>query len=389
MTRYVPVVVGLLVVVGTLGGLKCAQISTIKTAGAKAQKAGPPPEAVNTAIAKEESWDKTLDTVGSVATAEGVSVANEEAGIVARIDFQSGAMVKERDVLVELDTRVERGQLASARAKKDLAATNVERTRRLVATGAVAQAQLDADQSAFDSAAADVNALQAEIERKIVRAPFAGKLGIRLVNVGQYLAAGTPITNIESGETNYVDFSLPQRDLDIVKVGMPVRFSVGGGVDAGAAQTAQGAIFTVDPTIDPTTRNIKLRAHLPPDADWMRPGLFVKVSVIEPTKETVVAIPATAIVHASFGDSVFVVEDEKDEAGNLVKGPDGAPFKVARQQFVKTGSLRGDFIAIPEGIKAGDEVVTAGAFKLRNRARVAVSTAAELHPELQPHPMNR
>jgi membrane fusion protein (multidrug efflux system) len=389
MTRYVPVVVGLLVVVGTLGGLKCAQISTIKTAGAKAQKAGPPPEAVNTAIAKEESWDKTLDTVGSVATQEGVNVANEEAGLVARIDFQSGAMAKEREVLVELDTRVERGQLASARAKKDLAATNLERTRKLFASGSVAKAQLDADQSAFDGAAADVSSLSAQIERKVVRAPFAGKLGIRLVNVGQYLAAGTPITIIESGETNYIDFSLPQRDLDIVSVGMPVRFSVSGLGDAGAPQTALGAIFTIDPQIDATTRNIKLRAHLPPDADWLRPGMFVKVSVIEPTKETVVAIPATAIVHASFGDSVFVVEDERDEAGNVVKGPDGKPFRAARQQFVKTGALRGDFIAISEGVKAGEEVVTAGAFKLRNRARIAVSTAAELHPELQPHPVNR
>jgi membrane fusion protein (multidrug efflux system) len=389
MTRYVPVVVGLLAVVGTLGGLKCAQISTIKTAGAKAQKAGPPPEAVNTAIAKAESWDRTLDTVGSVATAQGVSVANEEAGIVARIDFQSGAMAKERQVLVELDTRVERGQLESARAKKELAATNLERTRRLFASGSIAKAQLDADQSAFDAAAADVSALSAEIERKIVRAPFAGKLGIRLVNVGQYLAAGTAITVIESGETNYVDFSLPQQDLALVLVGMPVRFEVGGGGDAGAALTAQGTIFTVEPAVDPTTRNIKLRAHLPPDAEWLRPGMFVRVSVIEPTKETVVAIPATAIVHASFGDSVFVVEDEKDEGGNVVKSPDGKPSKVARQQFVKTGPLRGDFVAVTEGVKAGEEVVTAGGFKLRNRARVAVSTAAELHPELTPHPVNR
>jgi membrane fusion protein (multidrug efflux system) len=389
MTRYVPVVVGLLAVVGTLGGLKCAQISTIKTAGAKAQKSGPPPEAVNTAIAKEESWDRTLDTVGSVATAEGVSVANEGAGIVARIDFQSGDKAKEGQVLVELDTRVERGQLASAQAKQQLASVNAERTRKLFASGSVAKAQLDADNSALDAANADVKALAAEIQRKVVRAPFAGKLGIRQINVGQYLAAGTPITLIESGETNYVDFSLPQRDLEIVAVGMPVRFQVGGGGDAGAPLSAQGTIFTVDPAIDPTTRNIKLRAHLPPDADWLRPGMFVRVSVIEPTKETVVAIPATAIVHASFGDSVFVVEDEKDEAGNVVKGPDGKPSKVVRQQFVKTGPLRGDFVAVTEGVKAGEEVVTAGGFKLRNRARVVVSTAAELHPELSPHPVNR
>jgi len=388
-SRYVPALIGLLFVVGALFGLKCAQISTIKAAGARAQKFGPPPETVNTVLAKEESWDKTLDTVGSVATAEGVSVANEGTGIVARIAFQSGEVVKEGQVLVELDTRVERGQLDSALAKKDLAITNARRTRDLFATGSVAKAQVDNDNSALEAATADVNALSAEIQRKIVRAPFAGKLGIRLINVGQYLAAGTPITVIESGETRYVDFSLPQQDLALVSVGMPVRFASGGGGDAGASLAALGSIYAVEPAVDRTTRNIKLRARLPPEADWMRPGMFVNVSVIEPTKESVVAIPATAIVHASFGDSVFIVEDEKDEGGNAVKGPDGKPFKMVRQQFVKTGTRRGDFIAIVDGVKPDEEVVTAGGFKLRNRMRVAVSTAAQGHPELTPHPVNR
>jgi membrane fusion protein (multidrug efflux system) len=383
------VVLGLVVVVGGLIGLKCAQIFTIKAAGARSEKAGPPPESVNTGVAQEQSWDQTLDTVGSVATAEGVSIANDAAGLVARIDFQSGAVVKEGQVLVELDMRVERGQLASARAKKDLAETDAVRARNLFASGSISKAEVDNANSTLNAATADVSALEGEIQRKIVRAPFDGKLGIRLVNVGQYLAAGTPITVIESGEPIYVDFSLPQQDLGLVAVGMPVRLAVAAS-DAGPAPLqAEGSIFTVEPAVDPTTRNIKLRAHVPPEAVWLRPGMFVNVSVVEPTKETVVAIPATAIVHASYGDSVFVVEDEKDAAGNAVLGPGGQPSKIASQRFVRTGSRRGDFIAIAEGVKAGEELVTAGGFKLRNGARVTVSTAVEIHPELNPHPMNR
>ena len=174
---------------------------------------------------------------------------------------------------------------------------------------------------------------------------------------------------------------------------MRVRFSTGGGGGGGggtvAPLAAEGSVYAVEPTVNPPTRNIKVRASVPPDADWMRPGMFVNVSVIEPTTETAIAVPATAVVHASFGDSIFLVEDEKDAAGAVVMGPDGKPSKVARQQFVKTGSRRGDFIAVTEGLKGGEEVVTAGGFKLRNRARVRVSTAAELHPEQSPHPVNR
>jgi membrane fusion protein (multidrug efflux system) len=380
---------GLLVLVGVLVGLKCAQISTIKAFAAKSQKSGPPPETVTTARAQEQSWDRTLDTVGSVATARGVSIGNEVAGTVSRIDFRSGATVEQGQVLVELDTAVERGQLASAIARRRLAAVNAERSRALYASGSIAKAQLDNDTSAIEAAAADVNALAAEIERKVVRAPFAGKVGIRLVNLGQYLAAGTPITVLESGESNLVDFALPQQDLSLLSDGMPVRFWIGTG-DAGAAfPVAEGSLFAVDPALDPTTRNIKLRARIPAEADWLRPGMFVNVSVVEPTKQTVVAVPSTAVVHASFGDSVFVVEDEKDPQGNPVAGPDGKPFRIARQQFVRTGPRRGDFIAILDGVKTGEEVVTAGAFKLRNGTRVAVSTAVELRPELSPHPPNR
>ncbi len=383
-TRYVPVALGLLLVIGILGGLKCAQISTLKAAGSRAQKAGPPPETVNTTVAEEQNWDQTLDSVGSVTAARGVSISNDAAGVVMRINFESGAAVEQGQVLVELDARAERGQLASARAHKKLDATNAGRSRNLAASGSISKAQSDADETQLEASTADMSALVGQIERKIVRAPFRGKLGIRLVNVGQYLSAGTPIAVLESSESDYVDFSLPQQDLARVAVGMPVRISLDSG-DAGVAPgPVEGSLFALDPAIDPTTRNIKLRATIPAEADWLHPGMFVNVSVVEPTKETVVAVPAMALVHASFGDSVFVVEDEKDAAGNAVNGPDGKPSKIVRQQFV-----RADFVAIKEGLKPREEVVSAGAFKLRNKMRVRVSTDVQLHPELSPHPPNR
>ncbi len=371
------VALGLVVVVGGLAALKGAEISVAMAAGKKAQNAGPPPETVNTFVAKEETWDVTLDSVGSVAAARGVSISNDAAGIVSRIHFESGETVRRGEVLVELDTRVERAQLAAARARKTLAAVTLERTSRLVATRSVPRDQLDADQSAMDQATADVAAVQAQIEKKVVRAPFAGKLGIRLINVGQYLPPGTPITVLEAPESIYVDFALPQQDLSRASIGMPVRLTSDAGArtaggDAAAPQTARGSLFAIDPQIDPSTRNIKLRASVPPKATWLQPGMFVRVAVIEPESARVVAVPATAVLHASYGDSVFVVEGGK-----------------ARQQFVRTGRSRGDFVAITEGVKVGQEVVTGGAFKLRNGARVTVSNQVGPTPQLAPHPPNR
>jgi membrane fusion protein (multidrug efflux system) len=218
-----------------------------------------------------------------------------------------------------------------------------------------------------------------------VRAPFDGKLGIRLVNVGQYLAPGTPITVLESSDATYVDFSLPQQDLPRLSVGMPVRLAFGtshGGSAGNSTQSTGGSISAVAPEVDPSTRNIGVRASVPTSATWLRPGMFVEVAVVEPQKEAVVAIPETAVVHASYGDSVFVVEDAKPENG----APAG---KAARQQFVQLGPTRGDFVSVTKGVGAGQTVVSAGAFKLRNGMRVTVSNAVEAQPELQPSPPNR
>jgi membrane fusion protein (multidrug efflux system) len=387
--RYVVAILGLLLIIALLGAIKGGEIAKLASYGREMQKSGPPPETVSTSIAQTQTWQKTLSAIGSIASERGVTVTNDASGIVARIDFHSGDTVKQGQELVELDSKVERAQLSSARARRELSDVSVHRTRRLVSSGALAQSQLDNDQSQYDAANADVRSFGAQIERKIVRAPFAGRIGIRQINLGQYLGSGSPIAVLESTEANYADFALPQEQLGLVHVGLPVRLTLGVG-DAGAGPPpAEGVIAALDPNIDETTRNVKLRASVPRKEDWVRPGMFVNVEVLLPESATVVAAPAVAIVHASFGDSVFVVEDEKDPTGKSVTGANGKPAKVARQQFVRLGESRGDFVAIADGLQAGQEVVVGGAFKLRNGARVLVDNAVELHPELSPRPENR
>jgi len=369
----------LLAIVAGLAGIKGKQISTLLHAGEVAQKAGPPPEVVGTQVAREESWEGTLLAVGNVAAVRGVAVSNEAPGVVTAIHFESGNLVRASQVLVELDTSVERAQLASAEARKDLAALGAGRSRQLDRTQAISKAQLDGDEAQLKTSNADFEALKAQIDRKTVRAPFAGRLGIRTVNLGQYLNPGTAVTVLESLGSVYVDFSLPQQYLAEVKVGTPVRVAV-----AGAGAELAGTVGAVDPTVDSTSRTIKLRASVPNQKEKLRPGMFVNVTVVRGQSSRVVVAPATAVVHAPYGDSVFVVEDKKDESGAVVAGPDGKPAKTARQQFVRLGASRGDFVAITDGVKAGQELVTAGAFKLRNGAGVVVNNQIKPTPELAP-----
>jgi membrane fusion protein (multidrug efflux system) len=312
-----------------------------------------------------------------------VTVANEVAGMVSAIKFESGARVKRGQVLVELDSSVERAQLSQAIARRDLAKVSVARSRALVGQNALAKSQLDTDESELKSASAEVTGLQAQIDKKNVRAPFDGRLGIRQVNLGQYVNPGTPITVLQAVESIYVDFTLPQTEIDKLSTGMPVRIDLGGG------QKIEAAVSAIDPTLDPVTRSIKVRAGIDKPGDLLRPGMFVNVQVVLPESQKVVMVPATAVLHASFGDSVFVIEDKKDDKGNVLKGPDGQPLKAARQQFVKTGDARGDFVAIVEGVKAGQEVASAGAFKLRNGSGVVVNNKVNPKPELEPRPENR
>ena len=384
-------------VVGLLAGTKVAQISSLIRFGKAAQAAGPPPQAVATAVAQSAKWESLLESVGSVEAARGVTISNEVPGVVRAIRFESGAKVRPGQVLVELDARVERAQLSSLQARRELATSSATRTRRLEASGASTKAQLDADEAQLKTISADAQALAAQIEKKTIRAPFGGKLGIRSVNLGQYLNPGTPITVLESLDAVYIDFTIPQQQLARVPVGTGVRIAVPG---VQPPRILAGKVAAVDPNVDPVTRAVKLRASVDeapendkPGAqkpsDVLRPGMFVTVSVVLPERADVVFVPATSIMRAPYGASVYIVEDKKDAEGHPAAGPGSQPSKVARQQFVRVGVSRGDFVAIDEGVTAGQQVVTLGAFKLRNGAPVIVNNEIQLSPSQTPAPQNR
>ena len=378
------VIVGLLALVGTLGFIKFSQISSLMEMGKAYEKSGPPPESVGSGKSKKQTWQGEMTAVGTIAPVKGVALSNDSPGVVSKIHFESGALVKQGQVLVELDTSVERAQLASAIVRRDLAQVNVNRSRALIKEQVTSQAQVDADESAVKSAATDAQTIQAQIARKIVRAPFAGRLGIRAVNVGQYLNPGTTLTVLQAVGAVYVDFSLPQQQLGTIGVGMPVKIQIEGS----SAPPQDGTIAAVDPTVDSTTRMIKLRATVPNAADKLSPGMFANVAVQLPDQGEVVTIPLTAVVHASFGDSVFVVEDKKPDAPGARTSPSGKPIKNARQQFVRLGQARGDFVAVLDGVSDGQELVTSGAFKLRNNSPIVVDNSVQTDPQLNPKPEN-
>ncbi|MBK7399449.1 MAG: efflux RND transporter periplasmic adaptor subunit [Myxococcales bacterium] len=372
---FLPLIAVLALVAG-LAAVKAKQIGMLIKAGKAAEAAGPPPEVVNTGLAKQDTWALTLTAVGSVEAVKGVTLSNDAPGIITAIRFESGAEVKAGEVLVELDSSVERAQLGSVLARRELAKTNLERNKALVDKGALPAAQLDGDEATLKSANADAAALQAQIARKTVRAPFAGKLGIRAVNLGQYLNPGTPLTMLESKDALYVDFTLPQQKLGQLALGTKVEFHA-----VGVEGTLAGAIAAIDTNVDPVSRSVRIRATVEDKAQKLRPGMFLEVLVILDKQQQVVAVPATAIVHATYGNSVFVVEDKGT-------GADGKPLKIARQQFVRTGAARGDFVSIEDGLKAGETVVVAGAFKLRNGASIVVNDTVKFDPQLAPKPEN-
>ncbi len=383
--RYLLPILGLVALIAVLVAIKFTQISSLMNMGKEMAKAGPPPETVGTATAQTQAWEGTLSAVGSITAAKGVVVSNDAPGVVSHIDFESGAVVRQGQTLVDLDTSVERAQLASSRAKMDLATLTVKRSRALVKSNTISQSQADNDESLLKTTTTDANALSAQIDRKIVRAPFSGRLGIREINLGQYLNSGTRITVLEAIDTVYVDFTLPQQRLAEIKIGMPIRVTIEGADVA----PRDGTIAAVDPTIDTTTRTIRVRAAVPNKEETLRPGMFANVSVVLPDQGSLVAVPSTSLVHASYGDSVFVVEDKKDASGAGGAPPGDKPAKVARQQFVRVGASRGDFVAIVDGISAGQDIVSAGAFKLRNGSAVTVNNEIKVDPQLSPHPDNR
>jgi len=348
--------------VGTLGFVKYRQIdAAIKTAAAFQ----PPPEAVTTIVAKQEQWPATLPAIGTVVAAQGVTVAADLPGIVARIGFESGAYVQQGQVLVELDTRQERAQLAAAEAQRDLGRANFERLHGLVQEGVITQAEYDQAEAERRSSEARVQEIRATIARKTIHAPFSGRLGIRQVNLGQYLAAGAAIVPLQAISPVYVNFGIPQDASRKARVGSTVRITA----DDLPGATFVGRITALDSVIDERTRNVQVQATLANKDGKLHPGMFVKADLAVGTIRSVLTLPTSSISYAPYGDSVFVVADIKDANGRAYRG--------VRQQFVKLEGTRGDQVAVVAGLNPGDEVVTSGTFKLRNGLAVQVNNKVQ------------
>src|SRR6266849_4923753 len=356
------------VLIISLGYFKSRQIQ----AAVQAHSFQPPPEAITTVVVKQETWPTTLSVVGTMEAVHGVTVSADLPGTVDRINFDSGKPVQQGEVLIQLDTRQERAQLAAVEAQRDLAKINYARYDELQKQGVISKMDYDKAMADQKQTEANVGEIRATIDRKTIRAPFSGVLGIRQANLGQYLAAGSPIVPLQSLTPIYVNFSVPQQVIGQVKVGDTVRLRT----ENLAGLKFTGRVNAMDSIVDQATRNIQIQATLANPEGKLRPGMFVQVEVGVGASRSVLPLPASAISYAPFGDSVFIVSD--------LKGPDGKSYRGVRQQFVKVDGARGDQVGVVSGINAGDEVVTSGVFKLRNGAAVAVNN--KIQPENNPAP---
>jgi membrane fusion protein (multidrug efflux system) len=359
-----------------VGGLGFVKFRQIQTAIGQAASFQPPPEAVTTIVAQQEHWPATLSAIGTMAAVQGVTVSADLPGIVERIGFESGNAVHEGEVLALLDTRQEQAQLAAVEAQRDLARVNFERMQGLLNERVVSQSEFDRAIAEQRQTEARVGEIRAGIARKTIRAPFSGILGIRQVNLGQYLSGGDAVVLLQSLNPIYVNFGVPQQVAGQVRVGRNVRLTTD---DLEGAEFG-GRVTAVNSSVDEATRNVQVQATLANPGGKLRPGMFVQTEVLLGGSSAVVSLPGSAINYAPYGDSVFVVTDLKDQNGQTYKG--------VRQQFVKLGGARGDQIAVVSGIKAGDEVVTSGVFKLRNGAAVQINNKVQPGNNPKPKPEN-
>jgi membrane fusion protein, multidrug efflux system len=365
MTLMLSVMVVLLT---TLGFIKFRQVQS----AVQAASFQPPPEAVTSVVAKQEQWPATMGVIGTMEAVHGVTVSADLPGSVEKINFASGQSVREGDVLVELDTRQERAQLAALEAQRDLARINYGRTQQLVKEGVISRLEYDQATAQQKATEANVAEIRATIERKTIRAPFSGILGIRKVNLGQYLAAGDAVVPLQSLNPIYVNVGLPQQSIGQVRVGRNLRITS----EDLPGQVFTGRVTAIDSVVDQATRNIQVQATLANPEGKLRPGMFVQVEVVLGASRPVIALPASAISFAPYGDSVFIITDLKDQKGQTYRG--------VRQQFVKVEGSRGDQVAVVSGVNPGEEVVSSGVFKLRNGAAVQVNN--KVQPENNPAP---
>lgn len=374
MKKKLAITIGLLlIVIGALGGVKGLQIGKMVAQG---KQFSPPPETVTTADVRADKWESALTAVGSLEAVQGVTVSAEMSGRVEKIEFESGSNVNEGDLLLQQDTSSERARLRAVNATLSLAKSELERRKELVKRRTISQSDFDKAEAEYLQALAEADNIRTAIEKKTIRAPFAGRLGIRLVNLGQILNEGDPIVSLQTLDPIFVNFFLPQQELGMVSEGLSVRLTN----DSPSAETFEGKITAINPQVDASTRSVRIQATVPNPGKQLRPGMFANVTVVLPEREQVLTVPSTAVLHAPYSDSVFVVEEKKDESGRTVQS--------VRQQFVRFGEKKGDYIAVLDGLKAGQTVVSTGVFKLRNGQAVVVDNTLAPEFKLAPSPQD-
>ena len=336
-----------------------------------------PPTTVSSVTVKAEDWAPRLTAVGSVSAVQGAVVSAELAGVVSEINFENGGVAKKGEVLMKLDASQEEALLRSAEAEAQLAQTDLERSRDLAMKKVVSSAELDSAQSKFRRLNAVVDQVRSSIAKKTLIAPFDGQLGIRQVNVGQMINAGQQVVPLTSLDPVFADFALPQQYLGQVTPGLEVHVTT----DAIPGRVFNGKLTAINSMVDSSTRNITLQATLDNSDHALRPGMFAKAEVMLPEKHKTLVVPGSAISYAPFGDSVFVIEKKKDEKT-------GKESQVIRQQFVRVGEGRGDLVAITQGLKAGETIVSTGVFKLRNGLTVTINNDLAPNPQVNPNPID-
>jgi membrane fusion protein, multidrug efflux system len=368
------VVLGLLGIFLVIAGIKALQIFSMVSA---AKSMVPPPTTVTSAKVQKGDWAPSLTAIGSITPVQGATISAELPGMVSEIGFESGRPVKKGDVLVKLDSSAEQAQLRSSEADAELAKADFDRARDLSQRKVISKAELDAASSKYMQRKAVVDNMQSVINKKEIHAPFDGIAGIREVNPGQMVPAGQKLVTLQALDSVFVDFSLPQQELARVKVGMPVKMTT----DAIEGRKFDGTLSAINSAVDSATRSVSLQATIDNADHALRAGMFARVQVLLPETKPTLFIPTTAVAYAPYGNSAYVIEKKKNEKT-------GKDSLIIRQQFIRTGETRGDFVAVTEGLKEGEEVVSTGVFKMRNGMDVAVDNKLAPKAKLSPEPPN-
>lgn len=366
------VVAGLVAVFLLIAGIKVWQIMTLISTG---KKMTPPPTTVTSTPVQRGDWQRMLTAVGSINPVQGATISAELAGTVSEINFQSGTLVKKGDILLKLDASAEQAQLRSTQAEEALAKADFERARDLASRKVISPAELDAASAKYAQKKAAVENIQSLISKKEIRAPFDGAAGIRTVNPGEMVIVGRPLVSLQALDQVFFDFALPQQRLAEVKTDLPVKVTT----DAIPDREFDGKLTAINSSVDPATRNVALQATVDNADHALRPGMFGRVRVFLSQSNPTLFIPATAVSYAPFGNSVFIIEKKRDEKT-------GKDSLILRQQFIRTGETRGDFVAVTQGLKEGEEVVSTGVFKLRNGMDVVVDNTLQPKAEMNPKP---